>query len=335
MKKIDFLIIVTLALSISLNAMAAGDKKSQPVKPNFTVMLYPEGQNVDKGISENGKVITLGPDDSNGESHTLRTDDGVPIYLDEAYISIYLPKKPNGKMVLICPGGSYWGLAMTNEGTCVADWFVKRGIAACLVKYRMPQGHWTVPLTDVQNAFRYCRSHAAEWGVSQVGIIGFSAGGHLAASASNLYVDQITRPDFSILIYPVITMYDGTHQGTHDNLIGNKGKWCNEDMTVRQYNENEAKYDALSEHYAIEKQVTPDTPKTFIAMSMDDDIVPVVENGLAYIKALTGNDVPMEAVCFPDGGHGWGFRTEDFGYDGIAKHRKAFFEVLGLWLENL
>lgn len=333
MKKILLLLAV---LSIGLCSGAKEPRKTEPVKPDYTILLYPQGQNVDRGIVENGVNVTLGPGDSNCESHTLRNDDGTDHYLDEAYIDIYLPKKPNGQMVLICPGGSYWGVSMKNEGSNVANWLTRRGIAACVVKYRMPQGHWTVPLNDVQNAFRYCRAHAKDWGVGQIGIIGFSAGGHLAASASNLYVDNITRPDFSILIYPVITMYEGTHQGTHDNLLGPQEKWYNDEMTVSAYKAGKSKYDELEEHYALERRVTADTPQTFIAMSIDDDVVPVIENGLRYVNSLKRNGVSTEVLCLPDGGHGWGFTTiAECGYDGIAAHRAAFFEALGLWLENI
>ena len=124
-------------------------------------------------------------------------------------------------MVISCPGGSYYNLSTWNEGVYLAKWMNDRGIACAVVKYRLPNGHWKVPLQDVQNAFRYCRFHAKEWGVSQIGVIGFSAGGHLASTVSTMYVDAVTKPDFSILIYPVISFSENvTHKGTKDNLIG-------------------------------------------------------------------------------------------------------------------
>ncbi|MBQ2198650.1 MAG: alpha/beta hydrolase, partial [Bacteroidales bacterium] len=101
---------------------------------------------------------------------------------DSARFDLYFAKEPNGKMVIICPGGAYWFDAVVTEGAYVAEWLNSQGISAAVVKYRLPYGHWNVPLTDVQNVFRYCRYHAAEWGVKQIGVMGFSAGGHLAAT---------------------------------------------------------------------------------------------------------------------------------------------------------
>ncbi len=195
-----------------------------------------------------------------------------------ARVDIYFPEKPNGKMIVSCPGGGYGYVASFNEGLYVADWMLQRGYAVAVVKYRMPNGHWQVPLEDVQNAFRYCRANADEWGISKIGVIGFSAGGHLAAQVSNMFVDDLTRPDFSILIYPVITMEMAlTHRGTRESLLG-----------------VDASQD-LVEEYSMENRVSSKTPVTFLAHCQNDPAVPVV-NAVRYYDALHKNGVSPPAV---------------------------------------
>ncbi len=195
--------LMTLAVAVKPFAANAAEpfEPATKLRPNMTLALYPEGQKVNKGIEENGKTITLGPGESNkiAEPEEMKASGTMSKVGDNARIDIYLPKKPNGQMIVVCPGGGYKNLSTFNEGAYVADWLVKRGISVCVVKYRLPNGHWNVPLNDVQNAFRYCRAHAQEWGVNQIGVMGFSAGGHLAASASTLFVDTVTRPDCSHL----------------------------------------------------------------------------------------------------------------------------------------
>lgn len=146
------------------------------------------------------------------------------------------------------------------RGIEVARWLGDHGIAALVLRYRMPNGHHEIPLEDVHEAIRIARRNAPSWGVDphQVGVMGFSAGGHLASTAST-HFDERTRPDFSILIYPVITMGERyTHMGSRENLLG-KG------------------YDAgLVERYSSERQVTPQTPPAFIALSDNDEVVPSV-----------------------------------------------------------
>lgn len=304
------------------------------VRPTKTVLLYPEGQNVDKGIVENGKVITLGPGESNGFTSEESTDKkgNMAFIGDKARIDIYLPKRPNGQMVVCAPGGGYGFVSSFNEGAYVADWMLKQGIAVCVVKYRLPNGHWTIPLTDIHNAFRYCRAHADEWGISKIGIIGFSAGGHLAATASTLFVDDITRPDFSILVYPVISMADVvTHKGTHDNLLGVESKWLDESLPYSRYQENKAEYDKLMKLYSLQYQVTDKTPATFLVLSSDDKTVRPV-NSTKYYLSLLEHKVSASLHIYPYGGHGWGFTTSEFGKDNLGKYREQFFNELAAWL---
>lgn len=329
---------ILTAVICSLVSAAAYTAAAQPnctLKPSDTILLYPEGQNVDKGADG-----ALGPLVSNGYTAPEETSSwgGITNIGDNARIDLYIPKKPNGQMIIICPGGGYWDVSSYNEGIYVADWMVERGITAAVVKYRLPNGHWEIPLRDVQNAFRYCRHHAAEWGVNQIGIIGFSAGGHLAASASTLFVDEVTRPDFSILIYPVISFKERiTHMGSRHNLIGSDEKWDNKDVTVKEYEAAQQKKAELIERFSLEMQVTPQTPPTFIAHSSDDSVVPVA-NSINYYMQLVNNKVPAEMHMYPTGEHGWGFSSEKFigkGRGRFVYARKDFDAALERWLTSL
>ena len=332
-------ILMTLAITVSPVVANAAEpfEPATKLRPNMTLALYPEGQKVNKGIEENGKTITLGPGESNkiAEPEEMKASGTMSKVGDNARIDIYLPKKPNGQMIVVCPGGGYKNLSTFNEGAYVADWLIKRGISVCVVKYRLPNGHWNVPLNDVQNAFRYCRAHAQEWGVNQIGVMGFSAGGHLAASASTLFVDTVTRPDFSVLIYPVITMDLAlTHKGTHDNLIGKESKWLDENLPVKDYLVKKAKYEELMYHYSLQNNVSADTPPTFLALSTGDNVV-APENSFLYYDALVAHNVPALIYVYPYGGHGWGFTTPEFGKDKLGAWRPVFFQSLEIWLNEV
>lgn len=204
-------------------------------------------------------------------------------------LTVYPAARPNGLAIVACPGGGYSRLAMDHEGHDMAQWFNAQGITYAVLKYRMPNGHHDVPLTDAQQAIRLMRQYADEWKCSKVGIMGASAGGHLASSVATHFTPD-TRPDFQILFYPVVSMDPGvTHKGSHDNLLG---KAPSADM---------------EKLYSNELQVSADTPPAFIMHSSDDRSVPVA-NSVNYYLALVKNKVPASLHTYPIGGHGWGFR---------------------------
>ncbi len=209
--------------------------------------------------------------------------------VEEPVLLVYPAKNPNGLAVVACPGGGYTHLARYHEGSDMADWFNVQGITYAVLLYRMPQGHSDVPLSDALQAIRTMRANSDQWGIKKVGIMGSSAGGHLASTAATHYTED-SRPDFQILFYPVISLDpEITHMGTHDNLLGKEATKKMENL------------------YSNDLHVTPETPPAFIMHSCDDKAVPV-ENSLRYFRALADNSVLSTMHIYPTGGHGWGFR---------------------------
>ena len=211
----------------------------------------------------------------------------------EATLTIYPAKKPNGQAIIACPGGGYAGVATTHEGHDMATWFNTQGITYAVLHYRMPYGKHEIPLNDAHQAIRYMRKNAEQFGFNQLGIMGSSAGGHLASTAAT-HFDAETRPDFQILFYPVVTMTEYTHQGSKDNLLGKNPS------------------EELVKLYSNELQVTEQTPPAFIMHSSDDTVVPV-QNTLDYYLSLCKHGVPASVHFYPIGGHGWGY-NESFPY---------------------
>lgn len=215
-----------------------------------------------------------------------------------------------GAAVVICPGGGYGGLAADHEGHQPATWFNEQGVSAFVLQYRLgPQGHhYPTQLADVQRAIRWVRAHADEYDLDpgRVAVMGFSAGGHLASMAATLYdreayeasdpVDELSaRPDFAILCYPVITMDPGvTHGGSRKNLLG----------------PDRADDDDLAASVSTEKQVTADTPPTFLFQTTADTAVPA-ENAVGFYLALRKHGVPAEMHIYEDGPHGVGLYRGD------------------------
>lgn len=220
-------------------------------------------------------------------------------------LTVYAPAPGNntGTAVVICPGGGYARLAMTHEGKDVGNLLSSWGITAFVLKYRLPsdsimQDKSIGPLQDAQRALQLVREYASEWkiDVNKVGIMGFSAGGHLASTAGTHFTTAVIsnpgntslRPDFMILCYPVISFADSIcHRGSRDNLIGKN-----------------AGADKIA-LYSNETQITPQTPPAFLVHAEDDKTVPV-QNSLYFYEGLLHNHVPAEMHLYPKGGHGFG-----------------------------
>ena len=226
----------------------------------------------------------------------------------EATLTIYPAKKPNGQAIVACPGGGYAGIATTHEGHDMAAWFNTQGITYAVLHYRMPYGKHEIPLSDAHQAIRYMRKNAEKWGIEQLGIMGSSAGGHLASTAATHFTEE-TRPDFQILFYPVVTMTDYTHQGSKDNLLGKNPS------------------EELVKLYSNEWQVTEQTPPAFIMHSSNDDAVPVL-NSINYYLALCKHGVWSSMHLYPVGGHGWGY-NESFPY------KTQWKDELEKWLREI
>ncbi|MDU1904870.1 MAG: alpha/beta hydrolase [Dysgonomonas sp.] len=231
-------------------------------------------------------------------------------------IIVYLPNEEVNKKiaVIICPGGGYARLAMDHEGHQFAKWLQSQGIAGIILKYRMPNQHKEVPLEDFHQAMRYVRSKAVEWNIvdanmeSKVGVAGFSAGGHLASTASTHYNSSELRPDFSILFYPVITMGQYTHEGSRNNLLG----------------DNRTANDIL--YYSNETRIDEQTPPAILLLSDDDKAVPSM-NSVMYYEALKEKNIAASMYIFPEGGHGWGMRQN-------FKYHDQILSLLKGWLEG-
>jgi acetyl esterase/lipase len=216
----------------------------------------------------------------------------------DATITVHRAAKPNGAAMVICPGGGYGGLVTGAEGHGIAAWLNHHGITGIVLEYRLPKGNAFVPLLDAQRAIRTARSRASDWGIDpkRIGVIGFSAGGHLASTAGTHFddgdpfaTDSISkascRPDFMILVYPVISMGSMGHQGSRNNLLGKEAKA------------------ELIELFSNEKQITPKTPPAFLAHALDDKVVPP-DNSKLFYEALIANKVPGKYLELPSGGHG-------------------------------
>jgi len=231
------------------------------------------------------------------EKIALREIDGVE-NKEGAWIHLHRPAKPNGAAAIICPGGGYGMQVMGAEGHGIAQWLNNHGITGMVLQYRLPKGRSFVPLEDAQRAIRLVRQRAKEWKIdaNKVGIVGFSAGGHLASTAATHFpksggppaknpFDRIScRPDFAVLIYPVVTMGKHTHRGSLRNLLGS-----NPDPKI-------------VELFSNEKQVTKETPPIFLAHAVNDRPVPPENSRMLY--AAQKNNIPSKYMELPDGGHG-------------------------------
>jgi acetyl esterase/lipase len=226
-------------------------------------------------------------------------------------LEVYLPEKEKatGTAVIIIPGGSYAVVVYQGEGISTAKQFAKNGIAAFVLKYRLPDDSIMLnktigPLQDAQQAIKYVRENASKWGVdvNKVGVVGFSAGGHLASTAATHFQEALIenssktnlRPDFQVVVYPVISMQDSlTHRDSRSNLLG----------------KNPSK--EIIDRYSNELQVTNNTPPAYITHAADDKTVDV-DNSIAYFESLRHHNVDVEMHIYPKGGHGFIFRQPDW-----------------------
>ena len=253
---------------MSLIAFTSSSLAQKPV----TVDLWPEGAPTDNGITVPEEEISL--------QRILN--------VKEATLTVYPAAKPNGLAIVICPGGGYSLLAMGHEGHDMAPWMNSLGITFAVLKYRMPNGHHDIPLSDAQEAIRFMRKNASKWGYKKIGIMGASAGSHLASTVAT-HADESSQPDFQVLLYPVISMQSGLrHEGSRVALLG------------------KTPTKELDDLYSNELHVTETTPPAFIVHCTDDNGV-TVKNSLVYYQALLAHKVPVSMFLYPKGGHGWGF----------------------------
>ncbi|PIB22801.1 alpha/beta hydrolase [Maribacter sp. 4G9] len=302
MKNITFIILLIMAIT---------------VQSQDTIMpLWPDG-----------KI----PNQLKTDEKEIHKNEGILIIskVQKPTIEVYLPSQRNatGEALLIFPGGGYGVLAYDWEGTDIAKFLNSKGIAGIVVKYRLPSDatqtdKQNVPLIDAQRALRLVRSKAEGWNIQpdKIGIIGFSAGGHLASTLGTHFNEKVyepldsadslsARPDFMALGYPVITFGLNTHGGSRKNLIG------------------ESPSEAMLEHFSNEKQVTAKTPPTFLMHATDDGAVPV-ENSLLFFQALKDNGVSATMHIYPKGGHGFSLAGKD-------EHLRGWTERMFEWIESL
>jgi acetyl esterase/lipase len=290
-------LLLIIAFTLTAIAMQAQD---------LTIKLW------DNATAPHSNHLTGGKKDEGGVRYSNTTEAVLYIYeADE--------EKATGQSIVICPGGGYWLVAIGHEGHDFGRWFAENGITAAVLMYRMPNHRPEVPLEDAAEALRYMKEeYAPAHGITSVGIMGFSAGGHLAASTAVGALEYngdkshraSLRPDFAVLFYPVITgdaLY--AHKGSFDNLLGS-------DRTAE-----------LTDRYSAEKLVSATTPPTFMALSDDDGGVPPA-NSIRFYNALKEHKRPASIHIYPSGGHGWGFRDS-------FKYKSQWQQSLLEWLEGV
>ena len=278
-------ICLTALLTLSAQAQEVVDLWPANAIPN----AIPSAKITEKSVTEGG-ILRI----SNVSVPTLTT---------------YLPPvgTATGAAVMVCPGGGYSILASSHEGEDIAQWLNGMGVTAFVLKYRLPNPdimttQYEVPLIDAMQGIALIRQNAAKYKIdpAKIGVMGFSAGGHLASTLSTHYfrgkhASETARPSFSILVYPVITFGRAAHVGSREKLLG-----------------SQKASPELIAYYSNELQVTDQTPPTFLVHAEDDKAVPV-ENSIIYYQACTAKNVPVEMHLYPKGGHGFGLRTAKYG----------------------
>lgn len=259
-------------------------------------------------------VVDIWPDglpNSNGRDVTEPFDNAKRNYKPQLLAFLPAADKATGRAVMCMPGGSYSGLAIEHEGTAWAPFFNERGIALFVLTYRMPNGHTVVPESDAFEGMRIIRRNAAKWGIDphKVGVMGHSAGGHLCSTVATHSIGD-ARPDFQILLYPVISMADSiAHKMSRQNLLGT--------------NPTKEVMDA----YSNDKQVRPGQAPAIMFLSNDDTGVPPMHS-VSYYLALNRAGVEASIHIFPSGGHGYGFNKS-------FKYHDQMLDELDAWLKHL
>jgi acetyl esterase/lipase len=326
--KMDRRALLGIALSTGLAAalprrafaddMPASADGRVPGDPTEIVPLWP-------GMAPGGTGVDLPPYRVN-----MRTSPALPLadrsisQVGRPQLDVFRPERSDGSALIIAPGGGYAREAFDLEGTDVARHYVTLGVTCFVLRYRLPGEGWKnrelVPLQDAQRAMRLVRNDAAKYGVdpARIGFIGFSAGGHLAASIATKFdmaayapidgADTVSaRPDFSVPMYPVITMGEGCHAGSRDRLLG------------------ETPSPEPLDAWSLERHVAPNTPPTFLALAADDATVPPLPNAGAYYVALQAAKIPSEIHLFESGGHGFGIAHT------LGKPNAAWPDLLSQW----
>lgn len=260
-----------------------------------TITLYPNGAPNSNGLE--------------GKEHNRDKEFIVDIATPRMDAFVVPKEKSNGYSVIICPGGGYSGVSHIKEGEDMARWFNNLGISAFVLYYRMPNGHYNIPLQDAQKAIEIVQQNAKAWHLktNKIGIMGFSAGGHLASTVGTHWAKKKHRPAFMILGYPVVTMHkERTHMGSRNNLLGKNAS------------------DELVQQFSNELRVNRKTPPTFIFHSRDDGAVPYA-NATDLKAALDANKVKATLALYEQGGHGYGMRNK-------TADCKQWPEALKAWL---
>lgn len=292
----------------ALTAAAVKEAKAENMKadgvlstdPTETIPLWPATPPGGEGVNLAAEIVER-------STNTAAFHDRFVHKIGTPLMIVFRPAKPDGSAVLMAPGGGYIREVLDKEGYETARRFNQAGITVFVLRYRLPAEGWKngadVPLQDAQRAIRLIRAHAAHYGLDpkRVGIMGFSAGGHVAASLATRFgekvyepidaADQIdARPAFGGLMYPVITMTDKAHMGSRKALLGDNPS-----------------AEAIA-HYSCEMRVTTATPPSFICYAADDDAVPPIGNSVAMYLSLVAAKIPVEMHAFQEGGHGFGIR---------------------------
>jgi acetyl esterase/lipase len=301
----------------AVDTLIEGDGRV-PSDPSETVLLWP-------GTPPGGEGVNLPP-----WRTYVRTPAALPLadrslnQVGRPQLDVFRPERPDGSALIIAPGGGYSREVFDLEGMDIARHFNAQGVTCFMLRYRLPGEGWKnrelVPLQDAQRAMRLVRVNAAKYGVdpARIGFMGFSAGGHLAASIATKFdvpayapldtADTVSaRPDFSVPMYPVITMGEGCHAGSRDHLLGENAS------------------PELIETWSLERNVGPNTPPTFLALAADDTVVPPLPNAGAYYVALQETKIPSEIHLFESGGHGFGLANT------VGKPDAAWPDLLTRW----